>query len=141
AAGNSPGILNAQGNLVLNMGATYLVDLNGVAVGTQYSQTNVSGAISLKNATLSLNLGFTPPTGAIFVIINNDAKDPVTGNFAGLPEGTTFTQGGQAFTISYQGGNGNDVALTAVVPEPSTWALFVTGAAALITFKSQRRKR
>ena len=50
--GNSPGILNVAGDLTLTMGATYLVDLNGKAVGTQYDQTNVIGAVSLGDSTL-----------------------------------------------------------------------------------------
>src|SRR5262249_20617694 len=41
-------------------------------------------------------------------------SDRVAGTFAGLPEGATFVAGGQTFQISYTGGDGNDVALTAI---------------------------
>jgi hypothetical protein len=48
-----------------------------------------------------------------YVFINNDASDPVTGTFAGLPEGSTVVaNNGAHFTISYQGNTGNDVVLT-----------------------------
>ena len=135
--GNSPGILNVQGNLTLTLGATYLVDLNGAAVGTEYDQTNVTGLVNLDNATLSLSLAFTPAGATTFKIINNDLGDPVNGTFNGLAEGATFSVGGQTFTISYVGGDGNDVVLN-VVPEPAIWAFLIAGCPALVAFR--RRK-
>jgi autotransporter-associated beta strand protein len=128
--GNSAGILNVNGNLKLSLGSTYLVDLNGIAVGKEYDQTNVSGAVDLGGATLSLNLNFTPVAGTTFEIINNDLGDPVTGIFNGLPDGATFKAQGQLFTITYHGGDGNDVAVTAV-PEPQIWILVTAGLIAL----------
>jgi fibronectin-binding autotransporter adhesin len=135
--GNSPGILNANGNLKLSLGSTYLVDLNGTTVGKEYDQTNVTGVVSLDTATLSLNLGFTPTAGSTFTIINNDLNDIVIGTFGDLSEGATFVSGGRTFTISYQGGDGNDVALTAVVPEPTTWTLLILGI--VIVFVARKR--
>jgi autotransporter-associated beta strand protein len=124
---NGPGILKSTGNLTLTLGATYLVDVNGTAVGTQYDQMNVIGTVDLANASLSLSIGGPLAIGDQFVIVNNDASDPITGTFNGFFEGATFREGTQAFRISYLGGDGNDVVVTAVVPEPATWLLFVTG--------------
>jgi fibronectin-binding autotransporter adhesin len=135
--GNSPGILNVQGNLSLAMGATYLVDLNGNAVGTGYDQTNVTGSLALGNATLSLALGFSPANGSQFVIINNDGTDPASGTFNNLGEGSTINAGGQTFVISYAGGDGNDVVLTAV-PEPATWALLLSASAVFAVSRKRR---
>jgi fibronectin-binding autotransporter adhesin len=135
--GNSPGILNVVGNLTLTMGSTYLVDLNGTAVGTEYDQTNVTGLVNLGNATLSLSLSFTPVAGAMFTIVNNDLNDAVTGMFSGLPDGATFSADGQAFGITYHGGDGNDVVLR-VVPEPGTWLLLLSGVATMIAIQSRR---
>ncbi|HEY2801412.1 MAG TPA: autotransporter-associated beta strand repeat-containing protein, partial [Chthoniobacterales bacterium] len=67
-----PGILHVAGNLTLTMGSTYLVDLDGAAVGAQYDQTEVTGSVSLGNATLSLKLGFSAAAGDMFNVINND---------------------------------------------------------------------
>ena len=44
---------------------------------------------------------------------DNDGTDPVAGNFAGLPEGMDFIANGIGLSISYVGGDGNDVELTA----------------------------
>src|SRR5207244_4487626 len=47
--------------------------------------------------------------------------DPVGGTFAGLPEGAAVSVGVRNFTVSYHGGDGNDVTLTAArAAEPIT---------------------
>jgi autotransporter-associated beta strand protein len=138
APGSSPGILFATGNLTLSLGATYLVELNGPAVGTHYDQTEVVGTVSLGNATLSIDLGFTPATNTSFMIISNALGDAVVGTFNGLPDGAIFTADGQAFMISYHGGNGNDVVLVAV-PEPANLILLGLGGAALLLFRHRAK--
>ena len=90
------------------------MDLDGNAYGKEYDQTNVTGVVTLEGVTLSLNLGFTPITGSMFTIINNDLSDAVIGTFDGLSEGAMFESGGWHFTISDHGGDGNDVVLRAV---------------------------
>ena len=47
---------------------------------------------------------------------SNDGSDAVSGTFAGLAQGATTDIGGNAFTISYVGGDGNDVVLTDAGP-------------------------
>jgi hypothetical protein len=111
--GNSPGIINS-GSLSLTGGSNVDVELNGTTVGTQYDQLNVTGSVSLGGATLNVSTGFTPTPGNTFIIVNNDGNDPVTGTFNSLPEGATVFGGGNAFSISYAGGDGNDVVLTAI---------------------------
>src|SRR5436309_2904445 len=76
----------------------------------------VTGTVSLSGATLSGTMGFTPPTGSTFTIVNNDGSDAVVGTFAGLAEGSTVVLSGQAFKISYVGGTGNDVVLSVAKP-------------------------
>lgn len=115
APGNSPGCL-ASGNVTLVSGANYDVDIAGVTVCTEYDQQVVTGTVDLGNATLNVNLTYVPVAGAKFKIISNDAADPIVGTFAGLTEGATVTANGYNFTISYIGGDGNDVELTAVGP-------------------------
>lgn len=111
--GFSPGIINS-GNLSLIAGSTLNIEVNGTVAGTGYDQINVTGSVSLGGATLNVTTAFTPTAGNTFTIINNDGADAVTGTFAGLPEGTVFFVGGNSFSISYAGGSGNDVVLTAV---------------------------
>src|SRR5262249_2472257 len=49
---------------------------------------------------------------------DNDGSDAVVGTFIGLPQGTNLYIGGQKFSISYTGGDGNDVVLTRLVTPP-----------------------
>src|SRR5205085_1975939 len=44
------------------------------------------------------------------------STDVVSGTFAGLPEGGTVTIAGRTFSLSYAGGTGNDIVLTAHAP-------------------------
>jgi autotransporter-associated beta strand protein len=136
--GASPGILHMNGNLTLAAGALYLVDINGTSVGSEYDQTGVIGTVNLGDATLSLNFGFDPVVGDRFTIIENGGTDPVLGMFDDLPEGAMFASGGDIFKISYQGGTGNDVVLTAAVPEPATIVMLTVTAAGVSTRRRSR---
>src|SRR5262249_5903192 len=117
----SPGTLGT-GNLALSAGSSFVVQLNGAAAG-QFDQVSVAGTVNLGGAALtaSLGAGFTPSAGQTFTIIANDGTDMVMGTFAGLAQGATVMIGGAAFIISYAGGTGNDVVLTANVAVTRTW--------------------
>ena len=110
--GTSPGIFNVTGMYSQQSAGVYNVDLNGLTPATQFDQLNLVGRVMLAGV-LNVSLGFGPTTGNGFTIINNDGIDAVTGTFTGLPEGAMFTGGGVQFQISYAGGSGNDVVLTA----------------------------
>ena len=141
APGDSPGIITT-GDVSYFGYATLSVQIDGSTVGTQYDSQVVNGTVILNlgdyaDATLlvDLNAGYTPDLGTTFTIIDNDGTDPVIGHLSGLPEGGTFTSGGQLFRISYVGGTGNDVVLSAVAtttttvgasPNPSTFGQAVT---------------
>ncbi len=112
--GDSPGILST-GSVTLNSGANYDVQITGLTAGTQYDQLNVTGAVSLSGAVLNVTGSFLVGTSPLrsFTIINNDGSlDPVTGTFAGLPEGAAINVPGVGtLYITYSGGDGNDVVL------------------------------
>jgi Ca2+-binding RTX toxin-like protein len=119
AAGASAGILNT-GSIALAAGAMFEAEIGGTnpgppgsSPGAGYDQVKVTGAVSLGGATLDASLigGFVPTFGQAFIIIDNDGNDAVTGTFAGLAEGAVVEVGGTAMQITYEGGDGNDVAL------------------------------
>lgn len=78
----------------------------------------VQGTVQLAGTQLVPTAGFQPLADASFLLIDNDGADAIQGTFAGLPEGAPLTISGRAFTISYQGGDGNDVVLTHTGPGP-----------------------
>ncbi|HEX7447643.1 MAG TPA: DUF4214 domain-containing protein [Pirellulales bacterium] len=99
----------------------FAVQLDGTSASPSNDQLNSSGAVALNDASLYLTLlpGAGPfNAGQQFVIVQVGA--PITSTFAGLPEGSTVSDGTQNFTISYA----NDrVTLTALpeVPATITW--------------------
>ena len=97
----SSGFMNAP--LTINAGGTYAVTINGTAV-LQFSRVTVNnGPITLAgNLVVTNNVPAT--AGTVYTIILNQTGGPIVGTFAGLPEGATFTAGGQTFKISYLSG-------------------------------------
>ena len=122
APGQSPGVLSIIGNFIFGEGASYSVELGGTTPGTAsdcHDQIVVKGTVDLgANVTLSVSAldGYPPAGGEDYMLIANDDVDPVLGTFMGLAEGATFSSNflgsGLAATISYRGGDGNDVVLT-----------------------------
>jgi hypothetical protein len=93
-------------------------DLAGGVAGSTHDQLKVTGAVDLGGATLTtkIGVGYTTSYGTAYTLIDNDGVDPIIGTFAGLPEGGTFTSTAGRFRVSYVGGDGNDMTLTAVRP-------------------------
>ena len=77
------------------------------------------GMVNLTGVNLVLSGTLTPQAGQTFTIVNNDGTDAIMGMFNGRAETTTipnFLGSGLSATISYMGGDGNDVVLTVVTP-------------------------
>ncbi len=111
--GQSPGRITSS-TVTLDPASTLKMELGGNVAGTGYDQLDVVGGVNLNGAALQLSTTFVPAAGSSFVIIRNDGSDAVNGTFAGLAEGGTITVGSRSYTISYVGGDGNDVVITAV---------------------------
>ena len=119
--GQSAGTFTSAGAADLGAGNQFVVEINGSAAGTGYSQVIADGVALGATLELAQTSVFTPMIGSHFTIIDNTGTLPVTGTFAGLPEGSVVPLGALRFVISYIGGSGNDVVLTAInnVPTPS----------------------
>lgn len=122
-AGLQPGFLFGAGNSgSVSMNPTSEFDV--VMRGAQYNSLNLSGTIDLGGADLMLLTGDSlVPQGTKLTIVNNDGDDPVTGTFRGLADGAELVaefDTPQIFSVSYTGGTGNDVVLTAMGPGTET---------------------
>ena len=116
--GLSPGQINVAG---LILAGNLLQEIEGATLGTQYDNVNVTGTVNLTGGTLTLAGAFVPTAGQVFTIITNDGADAVIGTFAGLPEGASIPFNTMDLVISYIGGTGNDVVLTArAAPAPAS---------------------
>jgi hypothetical protein len=58
--------------------------------------------------------GYDIKEGDQFQIVDNTGGDPVSGTFEGLDEGAQIEVGNITFSITYEGGDGNDIVLTAL---------------------------
>jgi fibronectin-binding autotransporter adhesin len=154
APGRGAGVFSVQSNVSFATGADFSVDLgrgggvqpvpgeyDQLRIGTGVGSTS-TGSLTLNNADLVLNAPGGLVVNDLFFIMVNDGIDPVSGTFAGRPQGSNFTVNGYEFTISYTAdfasnsmSGGNDVAL--LIPEPTGVALMLGGLATLLC----RRRR
>lgn len=132
APGASAGILHATGPVTMVAGSVLEAELNGPLPGTGYDQLDLTGggSIALGGSSLNVLLGYAPARADAFTVLTGG---PVTGTFAGLPNGAEFQIGifsGTRYvgTITY---NATSVVLSNLhpVPEPAAWLL--AGGAAL----------
>lgn len=126
APGHSPGTLTVVNLLQLSGGSTYQAELKtatpggfdqivvGSAADTTGNDVTLGDTTGSPTLAATLYPGYSIKAGDQFMIINNLSKTPVKGTFNGLPEGATFKVGNGVFKISYVGGDGNDVVLTAI---------------------------
>jgi fibronectin-binding autotransporter adhesin len=105
-----PGVLTAV-SLAMKNNTELDLEVNGTTAGTQYDQLAVTGTVALDGA-LSLTLGYGPAVGDTFRILNKISPGPIVGTFGGIPEGSSLSFPPATMTISYVGGDGNDVVLT-----------------------------
>lgn len=139
--GSILGQLVVQGNLNLISTSQLLFDIGGTAQGTSYDSLNVTGTANVAG-TLTLNLvngarSTILPTNT-FTLINAAS---LTGTFANAANGARLfaTDGQSSFLVAY-----TSTSLTlsgfSAIPEPSTWALLMTGLAVLAVTTLRRRR-
>ena len=88
-------------------------------IGSPSDEIETPGPITLDGAlVLQAFSGFAPSPGELITLIANEGDEAVDGTFEGLPEGTGLSVGGYYYTISYLGGTGHDVVLTAASSGP-----------------------
>ena len=130
AGASPPNGAPSSGNIILGPGTEFDASINNAS---GFSGVNVNGTVNLGGSDLKITTGTTMvPNGTAGTIINNDGSDPVVGTFRGLPEGGQIVAGTstpQVFSVSYVGGTGNDVVITALAaPVTSTTTTLTTSA-------------
>jgi autotransporter-associated beta strand protein len=122
--GSSPARFTVTDALI---GGPVVIDLDGPTAGSGYDQLQATGPVRLTTtASLQIRRTFPAPAGSRFTIIDNAMA--MIGTFAGLPEGGTLSADGQRFGISYSGGDGHDVVLTALEDPPRLTYYLAEGA-------------
>ncbi|OIN61056.1 hypothetical protein BLX24_02995 [Arsenicibacter rosenii] len=111
--GTGIGSFTVAGALNLTTGAGYQPELS-----TSQSKADkvVANGVAIGGASLTVShIGTLSAVavGTVFILVENTANTPVAGTFDGLAEGSLVEVEGVRFRISYQGGDGNDIALIA----------------------------
>ncbi len=134
--GNSPAIVEFEGDLVLGTLAATFIEIGGLNLG-EFDQLQVAGDMYLDgNFHVSLIDGFTLGFNQEFLIA--DVGGALSGTFFGLDEGDLVgTFGSHDLFISYSRGSSSGVSLFTAVPEPSTAGCVVF--AALAVYWKRRR--
>lgn len=136
--GTSVGKLTVGGLTSLGADGQFKFELDS---GLQTHDQLVTNGLSIASGATFVAFELGVPTelveGTPFIVILNNSFDPISGAFANLPEGGFVTIGLTTFSASYVGGDGNDFELTAIVPEPGSFALALVGAPLL----AMRRRR
>lgn len=86
--------------------------------GTASGKASASTVAGTASGEASTPTGKTPQRE--ITILNHTGKNPTTGTFDDLREGAGVKLGDTVYRISYKGGDGNDVVLTATAASPST---------------------
>ncbi len=107
------GVTTINNNLTLQNSALLRVRINSTNPGDGYDQLNVSGDVALQGD-LAITAAPSLPAGASFTILNKTSAGPISGTFTGRPQGSVVIVNNNDFIISYTGGDGNDVTLTAL---------------------------
>jgi autotransporter-associated beta strand protein len=108
-----PGTLTIRKQLAFKSDAFYRVTLNS---DTPTADQVIANGIRIIGGQIVLNeLGGTAlPPGAVFTVISNTSSKPISGTFTNLPDGGSITIGNNTLQANYEGGDGNDLTLTAV---------------------------
>jgi hypothetical protein len=145
APGNSAGIITSNKSVSFNTGSIFAAEITGATPGVGgYDQLTVSdpaGVSITGTSVISLSLDYAPALAAMFTLIDNAGSDAIVGAFSNLADDSTITLSylgtNYDFLADYQGGTGNDLVLTAIVPEASTALLALVGS----FFLGLRRRR
>lgn len=112
APGNSPGKFTLN-NITMVSGANLFMELRGAIPGVEHDQVVAKTSVNISNASLTLSLNYPPVDGQVLRLVDNQSANPILGTFSGKAQGSIVTISGNQFVISYTGGTGNDVTLTA----------------------------
>jgi hypothetical protein len=143
--GTGIGMMKVE-ELTLFVGSTLALEIGS---SFEYDQVRVGRGLRLgANVELSLLFHYIPVGGESFLIVSNGAPVPVrrfppSGAFSvggqQLTEGSKFFAGGNQMSITYYGGDGNDIVLH-VIPEPSTLGLLAFGGCGVLLAGRRRRR-
>jgi hypothetical protein len=108
------GVLTLLDMLTFQSDGSYAIQLDSTSVAADQARAQSVTIDSGAEIAVSDLGSSTLPLGTSFILIDNTAGAAIAGTFANLPDGSTLTIGSNTFVADYEGGDGNDLALTVV---------------------------
>jgi autotransporter-associated beta strand protein len=106
------GTLTIRKKLKFGLRGQYICLVDG---DTGESDRVAANSVSIDpTAMLDLSENGTAPVGMTFTILESTGSSPIVGTFMNLPDGGTITADSNTFQANYEGGDGNDLTLTAI---------------------------
>jgi hypothetical protein len=112
---NKPATLTIQKALTFNSDATYTCTLQASKKKSANDEVVANGVTIASGAQFNLvaRVQGKLKAGTSFTVLSNTASTPISGAFANLADGAVITVGNTKLQASYEGGDGNDLILTA----------------------------
>src|SRR5579883_169091 len=106
-------VLTVNGAFTQTSLVTVNIGLSGTTSAATCGYINSKGAVKLEGALKVTSSTQIPAVGTSLDLGENESSSAISGTFAGLAEGATFTVDGMTFKITYKGGSsGHDVVIT-----------------------------
>ncbi len=137
--GASPAVSSLDGGYSMSGSAVLEIEIGGTDTG-EFDQLFISGDADLLGGSLSVLMfgDFTLSKGQSFEVVLIESI--LSGTFLGLGEGALIGNFGEDLFITYQAGDGNDIALyTSPVPLPAAAWLFLSGLVGLVGVRKRGR--
>jgi len=112
--GQGTATLTVQGSITFDSNSQYQWRVSTI---TKEGDTLVANGVTIRggNSFFGIQLGDGPlPMGKVYIVINNTSSKPIAGVFSNMPEGSGLGFGSHNYSVTYRGGDGNDLALTVV---------------------------
>ena len=108
--------LAIQSTLTFNSDATYRFGINS---STARADKVIANGVTINSGaqfSFADSHAAALPLGTVFTVIDNTVATPIAGTFSNLADGSTLVIGSNSCQADYEGGTGNDLTLTVIMP-------------------------
>jgi hypothetical protein len=95
-------VLTVGGNIVQQPGGTLAIALGGTDAAPTFGQSLSTTGTATLAGSLNVTSTVVPPVDSAFEVLDNEGDSPISGTFAGLAEGATFTVTVGATTMTFR---------------------------------------
>lgn len=138
SAGNSPGSVTINGDVVFGAGNSALFEIAGILQGSQYDHTTVTGTLTFGGVLeIAFLDGFTASAGQTFDLFDFASA---SGTFSSISFTNATLGAGLAWDTTNLYTNGSISVAALPVPEPESYALMMLGLGVVAMARRQKKQ-